>query len=401
MSAATEFGRKNDMAGEKRIYGFLKSFPKGINSDVDPLLLPPDQLSFATNATVRGDFVTQRPPFKNLPLNFADSQTQTDFQTGLFQGACYYRNGANGFIMAAVGGNLFQIIFDSSGMPTVYEIPLGASPVPLQVPSVPTGLVATAGNAQVGLAWFAANNATTYTVLRSTVSGSETSLATLVSGTSYTDTTAVNGTTYFYTVISVNAAGTSAASNEASASPFVPATAPPAPTNLIAAAGNAQVGLTWNASATAVSYAVLRSVTGGSGYVVLAGATALTVLNWTDSTAVNGTAYYYVVTATNAVGTSGNSNQASATPVAPVQVFSIALVSVVSNNPGLLCAAPTSIIIYGTGTTVGTMTQAATSNNANITIQATMVSPNSITLGMHIYIADGFASFAGVVNTIT
>jgi hypothetical protein len=306
------------MAGEKRIYGSLRSFPKGQNSDIDPLLLPPDQLSFATNATVRGDFVTQRPPFKNLPLNFADSQTQTDFQTGLFQGACYYRNGANGFIMAAVGGNLFQIIFDSSGMPTVYEIPLGASPVPLQVPSVPTGLVATAGNAEVGLAWFAANNATTYTVLRSTVSGSETSLATLVSGTSYTDTTAVNGTTYFYTVISVNAVGTSAASNEASASPFVPATAPSAPTNLVAAAGNAQVGLTWNASATAVSYAVLRSVTSGSGYVVLAGATALTVTNWTDSTAVNGTAYYYVVTATNAVGTSGNSNQASATPAVPV-----------------------------------------------------------------------------------
>ena len=39
--------------------------------------------------------------------------------------------------------------------------------------------------------------------------------------------------------------------------------------------------------------------------------------NFTDNTAVNGTTYYYVVTALNNNGESGNSNQASATPSAP------------------------------------------------------------------------------------
>lgn len=110
------------MAGERLIYGFLKSFPKGQNSDVDPLLLPPDQLSFASNATVRGDFASQRPPFLNLQLSYDEAQTGTDFQTGLFQGACYYRNGSNGYIMLAVSGKLFRITINPGGTALVAEI---------------------------------------------------------------------------------------------------------------------------------------------------------------------------------------------------------------------------------------------------------------------------------------
>ncbi len=86
---------------------------------------------------------------------------------------------------------------------------------------------------------------------------------------------------------------------------------PSAPTGLTATAGNASVSLTWNASSGATSYNVKRSTTSGSGYATISSPSAAA---YTDTTAVNGTTYYYVVTAVNAAGESGVSNQASATP---------------------------------------------------------------------------------------
>ena len=88
-------------------------------------------------------------------------------------------------------------------------------------PSAPTGLTATAGNAQVALSWTGSTGATSYNVYRGTTSGGEsaTALATGLTGTTYTDSTAANGTTYYYKVAAVDASGTSGMSNEASATP--------------------------------------------------------------------------------------------------------------------------------------------------------------------------------------
>lgn len=91
-------------------------------------------------------------------------------------------------------------------------------------------------------------------------------------------------------------------------------TAPAAPTGLAATAGNGQVSLTWNSSAGATSYTVKRSTTSGSGYTNVA--TNVTSTSYTNTGLTNGTTYYYVVTASNSAGTSGNSNQANATPTA-------------------------------------------------------------------------------------
>src|SRR5262245_12347223 len=96
-----------------------------------------------------------------------------------------------------------------------------------------------------------------------------------------------------------------------------PATAPSAPTGLAATAGNAQVSLSWTASAGATTYKVKRSTTAGGPYAeIQAGVTAT---RFTNTGLTNGTAYFYVVTAVNNVGESGNSNQASATPTPPNQ----------------------------------------------------------------------------------
>ena len=88
-------------------------------------------------------------------------------------------------------------------------------------------------------------------------------------------------------------------------------TAPGAPTNLLATAGNAQVGLSWSGSAGATSYNIERSTTNGGPYTTV-GSPATT--SYTDTGLSNGTTYYYVVAAVNSVGTSGNSNQASVLP---------------------------------------------------------------------------------------
>ncbi len=112
----------------------------------------------------------------------------------------------------------------------------------------------------------------------------------------------------------MNSTGESANSNEVSATPTAPATAPATPTGLQATGGNAQISLTWNASTGATSYNVKRSTTSGGPFTsTLASPTAT---NYVDTTVTNGTAYFYVVSAVNAAGESANSSQVTATPVA-------------------------------------------------------------------------------------
>jgi hypothetical protein len=106
--------------------------------------------------------------------------------------------------------------------------------------------------------------------------------------------------------------------------------APDAPTSLAATAGDGQVSLSWNASAGATSYTVLRSTTSGSGYAQVAGGTT-TATNFTDTTVTNGTTYYYAVTATNLGGTSASSNQVSAQPLSALQSWRLAHFGTIAN----------------------------------------------------------------------
>ena len=92
-------------------------------------------------------------------------------------------------------------------------------------------------------------------------------------------------------------------------------TPPQAPTGLMAAAGNTQVTLNWSASTGAVGYNVKRSALNGGPYSTIA-STATT--SYANGGLANGTMYYYVVSATNSVGESGDSAPASGRPVSPV-----------------------------------------------------------------------------------
>lgn len=91
--------------------------------------------------------------------------------------------------------------------------------------------------------------------------------------------------------------------------------APAAPAALTAVAGNAQVALSWTGVYGATNYIVWRSVASGAGYQARV---ALVATNWLDTSVVNGTTYYYVVSAnTNSFGAGAFSAEASATPAEP------------------------------------------------------------------------------------
>lgn len=136
-------------------------------------------------------------------------------------------------------------------------------------------------------------------------------------------------------------------------------TAPSVPTGLSATAGNAQVSLSWTASSGASSYNVLRSTTSGSGYASIA--SGVTTTSYTNTGLTNGTTYFYVVQAVNSTGTSGNSTQASATPMGT----SSSLPSGCS-SPITVPAGTSSVTLNSTAGGCYKVTIPSTTNNGNI-----------------------------------
>jgi hypothetical protein len=141
------------------------------------------------------------------------------------------------------------------------------------VPSAPTGLTATASAPSViGLTWTAvappANcTISSYSVYGGTTANPTTLIASGLTGTTYSNTGLTASTTYYYVVKAVDAAGTSAASAQASTTtPAYSAIAPP--TNLTAVGSSyQQIDLRWVASTASapntapVNYSVYRSTT--------------------------------------------------------------------------------------------------------------------------------------------
>ncbi len=196
----------------------------------------------------------------------------------------------------------------------------GVTPsVPVTPPAAPTGLNAVAGDGLVTLSWAASPTATAYRIYRSTTAGSPGSLIGSSATPGYSDAAVVNGTTYYYVVRAENAAGQGPASTQSAAATPQPAlTRPGAPTGVTVAAGNARVTVTWAAAARASSYRVYRSTTPGVQGTSVGTSTSL---SFTDESPVNGSTYYYVVTALNAAGEGPASAQsAGATPSAPPSV---------------------------------------------------------------------------------
>src|SRR3989441_5778381 len=194
-------------------------------------------------------------------------------------------------------------------------------PVPSFPPSPPRNLQASGGDSHVALVWEAPSSngsapVTNYRIYRGTVPGGESLLATVGTVLTYTDNAVANGLTYFYEVSAVNAVGEGPKSTEASATP---ATTPTMPRSLAAAASPNEVTLTWAAPVSdggspITGYKVYRATSAGAETLL---STVGVVLSYPDPGLTSGQAYYYEVSAVNAVGEGPKSNEASATPTAP------------------------------------------------------------------------------------
>jgi len=193
--------------------------------------------------------------------------------------------------------------------------------VPATVPGAPTLNSATAGNGQVTLSWSAPSSnggsaITSYKVYRGTSAGSESYLTTVGNVLSYTNSGLANGQTYYYKVSAVNVVDEGALSNEVSATPAAPGTAPAAPTLDSSTASDRQIIIKWTAPSSdggsaITGYKVYRgTASNGEALVTTVGA----VSSYTDTGLTNGQRYYYKVSAVNAVGEGALSNELSAVP---------------------------------------------------------------------------------------
>lgn len=99
-------------------------------------------------------------------------------------------------------------------------------------------------------------------------------------------------------------------------SPYPSFPPPPAPQGLTATASVKKVWLRWMPVATANGFNIFRSTTSGGPYTKIATFRGTQPL-YEDTSVVNGTAYFYTVSANNQAGTGNNSAKVSATPAAP------------------------------------------------------------------------------------
>ncbi len=220
---------------------------------------------------------------------------------GLVNGADYeFRlSAANGYIE---GGRSSTV----SATPTV------------EPPGPPTGLTATAQNAQVKLEWNQAENATAHYIYIKNLTAGETSFTRLpypIEGNTWTVEALTNGADYQFRVRSMSGLIEGGQSSTVSATPTGPA--PSAPTGFSVRSGNREAVLSWNMpdNATCV-YVQVRDVTHGeSGFTQLP--FPVCADSWIATGLVNGATYEYRVRAYNGLIAGGTSSAVSVSPTGP------------------------------------------------------------------------------------
>ena len=182
------------------------------------------------------------------------------------------------------------------------------------VPAAPVGLSATPGDAQVTLSWTDPGDATIDNYQLSSDGG--TSFADIAGSgadtTGHIVTGLTNGTAYTLALRAVNGSGTGAVSSIAA----TPVAVPAPPSGLTAAAGDAQVTLSWTDPGNATIDKYQLSSDGGTSFADIAGSDADTASH-TVTGLTNGTEYSFALRAANASG-DGAVSSIAATPRAAV-----------------------------------------------------------------------------------
>ena len=153
-----------------------------------------------------------------------------------------------------------------------------------------------------------------------------------------------------------------------------PAEPPSAPTNLVAVAGDGQVTLTWSAAQGATGYNIKRGPGSGGPYSVV-GTSAGT--SFIDLGLVNGVDYFYVVSGTNSLGESPDSEEATAQPNNVVTgITAVGGTNQVTLNWNALPAAA-SYSVLRSGTSNGTYTAVASGLTGTTHVDTTAQNGNT------------------------
>ncbi|WP_426448057.1 pectinesterase family protein [Paenibacillus sp. S-38] len=181
--------------------------------------------------------------------------------------------------------------------------------------ATPQGLTALPGSGKVQLNWTSAAGAASYTVKRSNVSGGPyTAVASGLTTTQYIDEGLTNGTTYYYVVTATGPTGESGPSGQIAVTPSEDAVKPEAPAGLTAQARSTQADLTWQPSEGASYYTVKRAENAAGPFTVVAA--KVTGTTFRDGGLINGTPYYYTVSASSVGGEGADAPAVTVLPAA-------------------------------------------------------------------------------------
>lgn len=169
------------------------------------------------------------------------------------------------------------------------------------------------GPSQATITWADSARASFYTIHKGTTKGSYPTVVKELAKSPYVDTKATNGQKTYYMVIAINSAGSTNATDDPAHDDFALPAAALGDFTLTAIPGNSKVTLNWGSSTGALQYRVFRSTSPSSGFVKISG--DLSSKTYTDNTAVNGTLYYYQVSAVGGSFPAKTSNTVSATPM--------------------------------------------------------------------------------------
>lgn len=224
--------------------------------------------------------------------------TSPYYQAGLNNGTTYY------YVVTAA--NQYGESAES--------VEVWASPSPIAPPLPPREVVVFGFDRRAIIRWTTveAEDASTshniyWSTSRGVTKGSGTKISNAMSP--YTHVGLTNGITYYYVVTSVNQYGEGLESQEVLAIPDQGNT-PSAPTGVRAAAGNREAMISWNAVDNASTYNLYWST---SPDISSQSGTKLANVKspYTHSGLTQGKTYYYIVTAANGFGESGDSERSS------------------------------------------------------------------------------------------
>lgn len=182
-------------------------------------------------------------------------------------------------------------------------------------PAAPSSVTATPSDSSVTVGWNAVFGASSYNIYYATTPGVTKSTGIKIADVTkpYEVTPLTNGTPYYFVVTAVNAFGESSESAEVSATPN---TIPAKPKGSSAYSGNNQAVVYCQPVKSATSYNLYYSTTTGVNTTTYTGKITGMTNPQTVTGLLNGTTYYFVITAVNGAVEGPISSETTATPSA-------------------------------------------------------------------------------------